>query len=236
MGIEPRHGNAGPAPQQGVQGAVGDAQRLGYVVRGHRVQRVAQRHVDAHQHRPQLVIGQHHAHRHPRHRHLGMPGSQRLQQFGMPGEGVVGGARRRQRQLVQRRGDQGGDVAAQGGLGRPHHAAPGQFTRLRTDLAERHQRHGRADLPDRNAAGRRLQCLVQAGQRQHRQSGQPGAGDAGTGTPHARHIPGHEAAGGGVGRIAKGLGDDLRADAGGVAQGDGNGWVHGGLRPGCRYR
>jgi hypothetical protein len=66
-------------------GAVRDAQRLQHPLQRHRLDRLAQRHVDADQHRAQFVVGQHHAHRHLRERHAGVRRGLGLQQFGVAG-------------------------------------------------------------------------------------------------------------------------------------------------------
>ena len=50
------------------------------------------------------------------------------------------------------------------------------------------------------------------------------------GAPQRRQVAGHEAAAQCVGRVAERLGDDLRPDAGGVAQGDGQRFNHGQIR------
>ena len=54
----------GRAAQRRGERRVRDAQRLQHVLEVHRLDRVAQRHVDADQHGAQFVVGQHHAHRH----------------------------------------------------------------------------------------------------------------------------------------------------------------------------
>ena len=95
---------------------------------GDGLDRVAQRHVDADQHGAQFVVGQHHAHRHVA--PAATPACARglgLQQLGVARERHAGGG---QRLLVQRRGDERGDLAAQRGARGPDH-------RIRRDAAGR---------------------------------------------------------------------------------------------------
>jgi hypothetical protein len=69
-------------------------------------------------------------------------------------------------------------------------------------------------------------------------AGCPGSGQGLRCAAHRGHVAGHEGAVRGVGRVAEGLGDDLRTDARGVAQRDGDGKARGALplMPGCRCR
>ena len=98
----------------------------------HRVDRTAQRQVDRDQHRAQLVVGQHHAHR--RRRAAGR--GQRLQHLGVAG---IGHAGRGQRLLVDRRGDDAGHLA------RPH-----QLDRA-LDARRRRRAGARIDRPTARA-------------------------------------------------------------------------------------
>ena len=63
MRVQPGHGDARPRLAPGAQRLVGDADRLQHRIEAHQLDRAAQRHVDAHQHHAQFVVGQHHAHR-----------------------------------------------------------------------------------------------------------------------------------------------------------------------------
>ena len=63
-GLSPATPMRGARPSDRPTRLVRDAQRLQHVVEGHRLDRVAQGHVDADQHGAQFVVGQHHAHRH----------------------------------------------------------------------------------------------------------------------------------------------------------------------------
>ena len=62
MRVEPGHGDARRLDAERNQRLLRDAQRLPDRVEAQRVDGVAQREVDRHQHHPQLVVGQHHAH------------------------------------------------------------------------------------------------------------------------------------------------------------------------------
>ena len=96
--VEAGHGDARPRLAPAGRRGVGDAQGLEHGIEGDRVDRLAQRHVDRDEHRAQLVVGQHHAHR----RHDAAARRQRLQHFGVAG---IGDASRGERLLVDRRGD-----------------------------------------------------------------------------------------------------------------------------------
>ena len=86
MRVEARHGHSRAAAQAAQQGCIGDAQGLQHVVVRHCGNRVAQRHVDADQHRTQFITGQHHAHRHFVKAHSRMGGRLRLKQLGVTRE------------------------------------------------------------------------------------------------------------------------------------------------------
>ena len=88
MRIEAGDGDARPRQAQAQRRRVGDADRLEHGVEGDRVDRLAQRQVDRHQHRAQLVVGQHHAHR----RQRAARGRQRLQHLGVAGIGTPAAA------------------------------------------------------------------------------------------------------------------------------------------------
>jgi len=109
MRVQARHGDPRPPPQRGLQGAIGDAQGLQHAFQRHRLYRFAQRHVNADQHGAQLVVGQHHAHRHLLQGHAGVSRGFGLQQLGVARVRQAGGS---QGLLVQRRSDQAGDLAA----------------------------------------------------------------------------------------------------------------------------
>ncbi len=86
--------------------------------------------MDADQHGAQLVVRQHHAHRQFSDRAAQVRGRQRLQEFGMAGMFDAG---RGQRLLVDRRGDDGADLAAQRRLRSPGDAVGCGATGARID-------------------------------------------------------------------------------------------------------
>ena len=107
-----------------------DAQGLQHIGRRHRFERIAQRDMDADQHGAQLVVRQHHAHWQLGDRTAQVRGRQRLQEFGMAGMFDPG---RGQRLLVDRRGDDGADLAAQRSLRGPGDAVGRGTTGARVD-------------------------------------------------------------------------------------------------------
>ena len=98
-GLRPATATRGRVAPKASAAACGDADRRQHGVEGHRLDRLAQRHVDRHQHRLQLVVGEHHAHR----RQRAARGRERLQHLGVAGIGDAGGG---EGFLVDRRRDQ----------------------------------------------------------------------------------------------------------------------------------
>ena len=76
-GLRPGHRDARARHGPARRGVMRNADRRQHVVARHLGDGLAQRHVDGHQHHPQLVVGEHHAHRHA--------AAQRLQHFGVAG-------------------------------------------------------------------------------------------------------------------------------------------------------
>ena len=192
-----------------------------HLIKGDRVKRLAQGQVDADQHHPQLVIGEHHAYRQ---RSQGLPpmsGSQGLQHFGVPGIAVVRRASQGQRLLVQRRGHQRVNVPAQGGLRRPDHAFGSHAAGAGADCTHGHQWCRGHHLQDGQAARRqpaRILWRIQHGYRQKRLT----RGDLLCCAPQGGHVARHKTGARQLRRVAKGLGDDLRPNAGWVTQCDGD--------------
>ena len=208
--VEAGDGDARPRQAQAQRRRVGDADRLEHRVEGDRVDRLAQRQVDRHQHRAQLVVGQHHAHR----RRAAARAASACSISVWPGYGTPAAA---SASLWI------GAVTippACALLHQPHRAldAGGRGpAAARVDPAERRlDQVGRQalDLEHRQAVGRHVGELPRVVEPRHRQ--QP-ADDAG-GAPHHGDIADDERAR----RLAalEQPGDDLRADAGGIAHGD----------------
>ena len=109
---------------------VRDADRLQHRVESHGVDGATQRQVDRHQHRAQLLVGQHHAHRWDH----AVSRAQRLQHLGVPRERH---ARGRQRLLVNRRGDDCRHLARQRMGGRLFDAGGCGGTGTRIDPTQR---------------------------------------------------------------------------------------------------
>jgi len=59
--IEPGHRDTRQTARGTAHRLVGDPQGLQHTLEGHRLNRVAQRQMDTHQHGPEFVVGQHHA-------------------------------------------------------------------------------------------------------------------------------------------------------------------------------
>ena len=116
--VQASHRNARGTAQAFAQRLMRDAQGLQNLRLGHGSNRITQRHMDADQHGAQLVIGQHHAHRHLRDGDAGMSGCFGLQQLGMTREADT---RQVQGFLVQRCGDQRRNFLAQRRLCSPDH-------------------------------------------------------------------------------------------------------------------
>ena len=149
--IQARHGDARRVQAGAAQRGVGDAQGLQHPPRRDLVDRLAQGHMDGHQHHPQLVVGQHHAHR----RQLPLRvGAERLQQLGVAGMVDAAGM---QRFLVDGRRDQRARAAGLLLMHRRDDAARRRRARRRADAAQWlvDQVRGQARrLPDRQAIGR----------------------------------------------------------------------------------
>ena len=119
MRVEASHGDA-----QRLAASIRDAQGLEHSSESHRVDRIAQREVDRHQHDAQLLVGQHHANRHA--------AGQGLQHLGVA---RIGDARGGQRRLVQRRRDQARALPALHRTHRRLDARGGRRAGTRIDLA-----------------------------------------------------------------------------------------------------
>jgi hypothetical protein len=176
--------------------------------------------VNADQHGAQLVVGQHHAHRHAVHREARMGGGFGLQQFGVPG---IRKASRRQRFLVQRRRHEGGDVAPQCGARSPDHAVAGHAPGFGADAAGHDVPRRRHHLQHGDATRRGGGGFGHVPDFCHRPRGLPGQRQGLRCAAHRGHVAGHEGAVRGVGRPMESLDDDFRTDARGVAQRDGDG-------------
>ena len=198
-----------------------DLQRLQHLVKGDGVQRLAQGEVDADQHHPQFLVGEHHADRHRRHGLPTMRGGQGLQHFGVPRIAVVRRAGQCQCLLVQRRRDQGADLSSQSSLGRPDHTFRGHAAGAGADCAHGHQRRRRYHLQNRQAARRQLARVFWRTKNRYRQD-RLTRGDLLRRAPQRGHITRHKTSAGQLRRITKGFGNNLRPNAGWVTQCDGN--------------
>jgi hypothetical protein len=173
---------------------------------------IARRSVDRHQHDPQLLVGQHHAHRGQASR-TGVLRGQRLQHLGVAGKRD---ARGRQRLLVDRRGHDRARPAGHGFLDCRLDAARCTGPGLGRDPAPWQRRQaGRQPLglPDRQRPrGHRAQIRRGIDARHG-----PGQASHGERSAHHAHV-GHDH---GIGEFAgrPGFGDDLRPDAAGIAHG-----------------
>ena len=228
MRVQPRHRNARLTQPPRGRRPVGDAQRLQHGVESHGLDGPAQRQVDGDQHDAQLIVGQHHAHGRWLGPHAGCSG-QGLQHLGVPRIEHAGCS---QGFLVDRRGDDGAAGAGQHQRHRMFDAARRRGAVAGVDRALRQRRQAAREAPrlhQRQAARWHLGQVV--GRVDHRRHGSPCAAQ------HAG-VPDHH----GVAQLTerKGAGDDLRADAGGVAHGHDQG-LHAGLstsmnrcsRPNC---
>ncbi len=146
----------------------------------------------------------------------------------MPRKSIVGRAGRSQRLLVQGRCHQRCDLATQGSLRGPGHATPRQSPCLGADLPRRDGRREGRHGQHRHATRRHVQGLGGAVQHDDRHIRVAGATHPGRGAAQDRRVTRDEAAGQQIRGIAEGLHDDFRADAGGVAQGDGQRSLHDG--------
>jgi len=218
MRIEAGDGDARMRDAEAAHGSVGDANRLEHGLERDRLDGSAQRHVDRHQHRAQLVVGQHHANR----RSDAVPCGKGLQHLGVA---RVRDAGRSQRPLVDRRRDDGRDPAIHRQVHRLLDAASGGRTGARTHAADRGVDQARGDagcLQHADAVGRQRRRIARLLDRGH---GQHAAGERG-GSSHHRDVTDHETA---FSATAKQRRDDLRADAARVAHRDGDrqsGTVH----------
>ena len=113
MRVQPRHRDARRAPQGFLQRIVRDLQGLQHVVLRHPIQRFSQTEVNADQNGSQLIVGQHHAHRHVVNRYPGILRGLRLEQFGVSGKTDSGCG---PSLFVNRRGHHSRYLAAQGHL------------------------------------------------------------------------------------------------------------------------
>ena len=208
--IEPgdRDARRGLAP--GRSSTLHDAQRFEHRIEGDEIDRAAQRDVDRHAHRLQLVGGQQHAHR--------GRARQGLQHLGVAGEIDAG---RGKCLLVDRRGDDRRHVARHRGLRRSADAGRRRRAGACIDLAERRSKQiggQAARLQHRDATARAGERL---GRMRDQRDRQQAAGER-RGPPHDAEIAEHEGACGYVIDIAcrgsaKDLGDDFGADAAGIA-------------------
>ena len=222
MRVQPCHRDAGRTAQAAGQCRMGDAQGLQDVGLGHGVQRRAQRHMDADQHGAQLVVGQHHAHRHLGNGHAGVVRSFGLQQLGVTRKIH---ACQRQRLFVQRRRHQRGHLPCQRSARRPLHAACGGFTGRPADLTPGGGCRHIGQLQHRNAARRNRPHIRRGGNGGHRQVGfTPTQHRLGT-AAQGFHIAGDKAPAHEARMIPKGLGDDFRPDTRRIPLGDGDGQV-----------
>ena len=210
MWIEPGHGDARRDLAPGRRTVVGNAHGLQYGVEIEHLDRPPQRHMDGHQHHPQLVIGQHHAHRRAAGhglQHLGMA----WKMDACSGQRLLvdrrGDDRRHLAAQCQRRGglDAQGGGAACGGL-HPAHRQVSQNGRVARSAIAQARR-----LPHRDAIGRCVQRIGRGFEAQHRQQQAALQRRA----PHHRHVTDHQRCPGGASR--DGASNDLGADAAGVA-------------------
>ena len=217
--VQAGHRDARRCQAPGGGAAVGDAQGLEDGVVRDRVDRVAQRHVDGDQHGPQLVVGQHHAHR----RRRGAGRRQRLQHLGVAG---IRDAGERQRLLVDGRGDDGPDGAlpcqrhrlldagSRGGPGAGVDLAHGGVEQVRGQPIG--LQHGNAARWD----GAGLRGGRDPGDREL-------PVEAGGGPAQHAEVTEHDAIAGVDVLVEEQLGDDLGSDAAGVAHGQHDGQAGG---------
>jgi len=209
--VEPGDRDPRPCRAEPAQRRIGDPDRLDDRIEGDRVERAPQRHVDRHEDRLQLVVGQHHPHR----RRRAAVGGERLQHLGMA---RVANARRGERLLVDRRGDDRRRFAAADERDRALDRACRRFASARVDAADRRGEQvggDAADLQDRNAARRQRRDVGRSVDRNNRQH----AAGRSRGAPQHADIPDDERVASIVG--AEPFGDDLGADAARIAHRDG---------------
>ena len=199
---------------------VGDLQRLQHLRKSHSLQCLAQCHVNAHQHHTQLIVGQHHAHRHLYQGHARMLCSLGLQQLGVAG---IRKTRRRQGLFVQRRCHQRCHFAAQRSPRSPLHALPSRLARQSTHLPPRLGARQIGHGPQRHATRRRLPGLGRVIEHSQGHQRLAWAQHAGSGTAQRGHFAHHKAAAQQLRRITKSLHDGFRANACTVALGDSDG-------------
>ena len=204
---------------------MGNQQRLQHIVESHGLQGLAQRQVNTHQHRAQLLVGQHHPHWQLVHRRVKVLSGNRLQHFGMAWIAVIGRASGVQSLFVQRRRHQSSDPSLQRLTRSPIHTAPGKFTRHCTDLPGCHRAQGRTDLQYRNTAWRQVQHLIGLCNLHHRPGQTLGRRHRPDSVAHGRHVARDKAVLQRRGPRQKGLGDDFGANARCIAQGDSDGQV-----------
>jgi hypothetical protein len=200
--IQAGHGDARRRQPHALERSAGDAQRLQHGLARHAIDGITQRAMDGHQHRAQLLVGQHHAH--------GDATGQRLQHLGVA---RIGRTARVQGFLVDGRGDQRTAPAGQDLGNSSLDAAGRRRPRPRIDATgwQLGQAGGQARrLPDGQAARRHAPQRVRAIERRHRQA----AAQARQRGTHHLHIA-HD------NRIARCVGQpkacqDLGADATGV--------------------
>jgi hypothetical protein len=248
--------NTGRSAQRCRQGCMGDENRLQHVLGSHCRNRIAQRDMDADQHRAQRLVGQHHAHGHLLYGHARMLRRLGLQQLSVAGKI---NARQMQRLLVQRRGHQAINLTVQGGAGRPLHAGGGGAASLGLHLAPRQRSWQAGQWQHRQAARRYLPSIFRLRNFSHWQAALARYGQHLRGAAQGSRIAQGKAAFHALGRITKSLGDDFRANPGRIALGNSQqrGALHGTvlhknkdwrrsrqrqqtgfqqLKPGCRSR
>ncbi len=209
--------------------AVCDLQRLQHIVESHGIQRITQGQVDADQHGLELVIGQHHAHRHLGHGLAGKRCCFSLQQFGVARKARKTCASQGQRLLVNGCGHHGGNFARQRRACGPDNAICRRPAGGSADLPESGQAGQNTGLQHGDAARRHSLPTGNARELHHRQRQCTVTSDQLRGAAQRGHIARHQAARQLGRRIAKGFGDDFRADTGRIAHGDGQrpGHCHG---------
>ena len=135
MRVQASHSHVRCPAQCGAQGMVRDAQGLQDIVKRHRLNGLAERHVNADQHGFKLVVCQHHANRHFAHRFAQKRGSFGLQHLGVACKAGSPATRCTERLFVDRRGDHACGLTRQYGTRRPDNALGRCKTRQTTDLA-----------------------------------------------------------------------------------------------------
>ena len=228
MRVEPGDGNARCAVQIFGQRLMRDAQRLQNLRRGHGLDRVHQRDMNAHQHGAQFVVGQHHAHRHLRNGQARMGSSLRLQQLRMAGKAH---ARQVQRLFVQRCRHHGGNLPLQCGLGSPGHALRCRMSSRSGNLAIGLRPSQTRQIEQRNRAcrhGERLGRVINHSDRLgHAWLARGGSSCQRSSAPQRLQLAHHKAAVQSLRLCAKGLGNDFWADTGAVALSNGYDLRHG---------